>query len=76
MMQNPIDEDPESANHGGKLRQLYGPSKLAYGHLGAGGSLAFADPENGIALAYDMNQMEVGALPGERLQGLVRALYA
>lgn len=76
MMQDPLDEDVESANHGSKLRQLYGPSKLAYGHPGAGGSLAFADPENGIAFAYVMNQMEVGALPGEKVQGLVRALYA
>ncbi len=75
MMQDPIDEDPESANHGGKLRQLYGPSLKAYGHPGAGGSLAFADPENGISFAYVMNQMEVGALPGERVQGLVKALY-
>lgn len=74
MMQDPINEDPES--DGGKLRQLYGPSRLAYGHPGAGGSLAFADPEHGIAFAYVMNQMEVGALPGERVQGLVRALYA
>ena len=29
----------------------------------------------GIAFAYVMNQMEVGALPGERVQGLVSALY-
>lgn len=74
MMQDPINEAPGS--DGGKLRQLYGPSKLAYGHPGAGGSLAFADPENGIAFAYVMNQMEVGALPGEKVQGLVSALYA
>ncbi|MFO1486752.1 MAG: serine hydrolase domain-containing protein [Verrucomicrobiaceae bacterium] len=74
MMQDPVSEDPESI--GGKLRRLYGPSLLAYGHPGAGGSLAFADPENGIAFAYVMNQMEVGAMPGERVQGLVRALYA
>lgn len=73
MMQDPLNEDPES--EGGKLRQLYGPSRRAFGHPGAGGSLAFADPENGIAFAYVMNQMEVGALPGERVQGLVRALY-
>ena len=74
MMQDPVNEAPGS--DGGKLRQLYGPSKLAYGHPGAGGSLAFADPENGIAFAYVMNQMEVGALPGEKVQGLVSALYA
>lgn len=75
MMQDPLDEDPESENHGRKLRQLYGPSLRAFGHPGAGGSLAFADPENGISFAYVMNQMEVGALPGERVQGLVSALY-
>ena len=73
LMQDPLNEDPES--DGGKLRQLYGPSRLAYGHPGAGGSLAFADPENGISFAYTMNQMEIGALPGERALGLVRALY-
>ncbi len=74
MMQDPLNTDPESG--GGKLRQHFGPSLLAYGHPGAGGSLAFADPENGISFAYVMNQMEVGALPGERALGLVRALYA
>lgn len=73
MMQDPLNEDAES--EGGKLRQLYGPSRRAYGHPGAGGSVAFADPENGISFAYTMNQMEIGALPGERALGLVRALY-
>lgn len=73
MMQDALNEDPES--DGGKLRSMFGPSLLAYGHPGAGGSLAFADPENGIAFAYTMNQMEIGALPGERALGLVRALY-
>lgn len=73
MMKDPLNKEPES--DGGKLRQLYGPSRRAYGHPGAGGSLAFADPENGISFAYTMNQMEIGALPGERVLGLVRALY-
>lgn len=73
MMQDALNTDPES--DGGKLRELYGPSLRAYGHPGAGGSLAFADPENGISFAYVMNQMEIGALPGERALGLVRALY-
>lgn len=73
MMQDPVNEDPEGPP--GKLRQLYGPSLRAYGHPGAGGSLAFADPEHGLSFAYTMNQMEVGALPGERVQGLVKALY-
>jgi CubicO group peptidase (beta-lactamase class C family) len=47
----------------------------AFGHPGAGGSLAFADPEHGVAFAYVMNQMELGVLPGEKALGLVRALY-
>ena len=61
--------------HGRKLRGLFGPSLTAFGHPGAGGSLAFADPENGIGFAYVMNQMEAGVLPKGRALGLVRALY-
>lgn len=68
--------DPVHAETGEKLRALLGPSTLAFGHPGAGGSLAFADPENGIAFAYVMNQMEVGVLPGEKAMGLVDALYS
>jgi len=74
VMQDPLNPDPESA--GGKLRRHYGPSLQAFGHPGAGGSIAFADPENGIAFAYVMNQMEVGALPGEKALGMVERLYA
>lgn len=32
-------------------------------------------PENGISFAYTMNQMGIGALPGERAMGLVWCLY-
>lgn len=71
MMLDPID--PET---GRKLRRLFGPSPSAFGHPGAGGSLAFADPENGLAFAYVMNQMEIGVLPGEKALGLVDAVYA
>lgn len=60
---------------GRKVRSLYGPSLSAFGHPGAGGSLAFADPENGIGFAYVMNQMEAGVLPKERALSLVEALY-
>lgn len=60
---------------GKKPRALFGPSPTAFGHPGAGGSLAFADPENGIGFAYVMNQMEAGVLPKGRALGLVRALY-
>ena len=74
VMQDPLSLDPES--DGGKLRCHYGPSLQAFGHPGAGGSLAFADPENGIAFTYVMNQMEVGALPGAKVLGMVERLYA
>ncbi len=67
--------DPVDAN-GLKMRAMFGPSARAFGHPGAGGSLAFADPENGIGFAYVMNQMEPGVLPKRRALALVEALYA
>lgn len=70
MMMDPID--PETNR---KVRQLFGPSECAFGHPGAGGSLAFADPDTGISFAYVMNQMEVGVLPSEKALGLVRAVF-
>ena len=36
----------------------FGPNQLAFGHNGAGGSSAFADPEAQVAFAYVMNQMQ------------------
>lgn len=74
VMQDPLNTDPGLPP--GKLRQHYGPSLKAFGHPGAGGCLAFADPENGLAFAYVMNQMEVGALPGSKSIGLIERLYA
>jgi CubicO group peptidase (beta-lactamase class C family) len=56
-------------------RRIFGPSTLAFGHPGAGGSHAFADPENGIAFAYVMNQMEQSLLPNEKSLRFVRELY-
>ena len=56
-------------------RRVFGASALAFGHPGAGGSHAFADPENGIAFAYVMNQMEQSLLPNEKSLRLVEALY-
>jgi len=56
-------------------RQLFGKSRLAFGHPGAGGVHAFADPENKIAFAYVMNQMEQSVLPNEKSLRLVDAIY-
>ena len=56
-------------------QKIFGPSSVAFGHPGAGGSHAFADPENGIAFAYVMNQMEQSLLPNEKSLRLVRAVY-
>jgi CubicO group peptidase (beta-lactamase class C family) len=52
-----------------------GPSPSAFGHAGAGGSLGFADAEQGVGFGYVMNQMESGVLPHERCTSLVRAFY-
>lgn len=68
-MLDPVGRD------GQKRRKLFGPSLRAFGHPGAGGSMAFADPQNRLGFAYAMNQMEIGVLPNRRAQNLVRAVY-
>jgi CubicO group peptidase (beta-lactamase class C family) len=55
--------------------RLFGPSAKAFGHPGAGGANAFADPENRLAFSYVMNQMEQQVLPNEKSLRLVNALY-
>jgi CubicO group peptidase (beta-lactamase class C family) len=67
-------KDPLS-DTGHKLRSIFGPSPLAFGQPGAGGSLAFADPKNNVAFAYVMNQMEPGLLPNPKSLRLVRSVY-
>lgn len=56
-------------------RRIFG-TLGAFGHPGAGGSHGFADPENKIAFAYVMNQMEQSLLPNEKSLRLVDAIYA
>jgi CubicO group peptidase (beta-lactamase class C family) len=56
-------------------RRMFAPSPTSFGHPGAGGSHAFADPENKIAFAYVMNQMEQSVLPSEKSLRLIDAIY-
>ena len=53
---------------------LMGPR--SFGHAGAGGSLAFADPDAGVGFAYVMNQMQQGLSADPRPASLVNALQA
>jgi len=50
-------------------------SERAFGHVGAGGSIGFADPGCGLSFGYTMNKMGDGILLNARGQGLVDAAY-
>ncbi|MBA2280404.1 MAG: beta-lactamase family protein [Acidimicrobiia bacterium] len=52
----------------------YGGIK-AFGHGGAGGSLGFADPENGLGFGYVMSKMQQNLTGDPRTRTLVRAAY-
>lgn len=47
----------------------------SFGHTGAGGSMGFADPANGLAFGYVMNRMMQGLMGDPRTAGLIRATY-
>jgi CubicO group peptidase (beta-lactamase class C family) len=47
----------------------------AFGHVGAGGSTGFADPDCNMAFGYAMNKMGNGILLNERGQALVDGAY-
>ena len=63
-------KDPQNGT-----RRMFGPSPNSFGHPGAGGSHAFADPENRISFAYVMNQMEQSLLPNEKSLRLADDVY-
>ena len=50
-------------------------SSPAFGHVGAGGSLGFADPDARLSFGYVMNRQGAGMLLNERGQSLVDAVY-
>ena len=61
------------------LPPTLGPSAgpAAFGHSGAGGSIAFCDPDRGVALSYVMNQMQLSMSEIDaRGESLIAATYA
>jgi CubicO group peptidase (beta-lactamase class C family) len=57
------------------LPPMHGPNKGAFGHMGAGGQIGFADPTDQVAVGFVRNHLENQALP---LMGacLVDVLYS
>lgn len=50
-------------------------SEPAFGHVGAGGSIGFADPQARMSFGYAMNKMGSGIMLNDRGQALVDAAY-
>jgi CubicO group peptidase (beta-lactamase class C family) len=73
---SPPSDRGRIGNRPSLMARMFGPSATSFGHPGAGGSHAFADPENKIAFAYVMNQMEQSVLPNEKSLRLVEAVYS
>ncbi|WP_238372509.1 serine hydrolase domain-containing protein [Heliomarina baculiformis] len=65
MGRRPTPEGPESLIMG----------QNAFGHVGMGGSLGFADPECRLGFGYSMNKLGGGLLLNTRGQSLVDATY-
>ena len=47
-----------------------------FGHTGAGGSTAFADPDAGMSFGYVTSQLRFDMAGDPRSRALVRAVYA
>ena len=58
----------------GEFTPYSGPG--CYGHPGAGGSVAFADPSRDLAFAYAMNRMATNLAGDTRAAGLIAAAVA
>ena len=57
-------------------RYEWGPNPRTFGHSGAGGSLALADPDRQVGFGYVMNQMSTGLGADPRWKPMLDALYA
>ena len=53
----------------------FGPHLASFGHNGAGGAVAFADPTARLGFAYVMNSFYAGPAPNPRVARLVEAVY-
>jgi CubicO group peptidase (beta-lactamase class C family) len=53
-----------------------GPHMATFGHSGAGGAQAFADPEAELGYCYCCNRMHDGLDVGVRAQSLIEATFA
>jgi len=53
-----------------------GAGPRSFGHPGAGGAVAFADPDAGISFAYVMNAMKFDPAGDPRALNLIQAAYA
>lgn len=51
------------------------PGVRTFGHGGAGGSAAFADPDNKLAFGYAPKQLRLDDKGGERAMALIEAVY-
>ena len=52
-----------------------GPNPNAYGHFGAGGAMAFIDPDAKMSFSFAPNQMCAGASVGKARENLVNSIY-
>ena len=73
VMKRPMQWSPVGFSIGGG--KLFGKSNRSFGHTGWGGSMAFADPENNISIAYTMNMLSGSMLGDQRGLDLVNETY-
>ena len=59
----------------GRPDARFGPSRGAFGHPGAGGSVGFADPETRVGFGYALNRLGPRILLDPRATTLIDAVY-